>query len=140
MSGRRARGMHNYWATDARLLCARPNLRFEARRAGRQWKQMVKGASSRGIEVSSRVYTHTGEGITRTRSRARPRNPTSYRLTKAIARAYDVFTERQLAEHLQRSPEARHDSLVYWVIGEHVDGFRFDLPRRSRANGGRSTR
>lgn len=125
------RGLRNYWgynsigffAPDARYLSAGNILEF---------KTMVKRFHSAGIEVIlDVVYNHTAEGshMGPTLSFRGIDNSAYYRLSPENPRYYfDVTgTGNTLNMNHPRVLQLIMDSLRYWVLDMHVDGFRFDL-------------
>jgi len=128
-------GLSNYWgynsinflAPDARYACADD-------RGGQvnEFKSMVKALHAEGIEVIlDVVYNHTAEGnnLGPTLSFKGIDNATYYRLDTENRRFYTDFTgtgNTLNAPHPQVL-QLIMDSLRYWVLEMHVDGFRFDL-------------
>ncbi|HEY8507011.1 MAG TPA: glycogen debranching protein GlgX, partial [Steroidobacteraceae bacterium] len=96
-----------------------------------EFKTMVKTLHSAGIEVIlDVVYNHTAEGnqLGPTLSFRGVDNASYYRLAPD-PRYYMDFTGTGNTLNLQhpRVLQLLMDSLRYWVIDMHVDGFRFDL-------------
>jgi glycogen operon protein len=93
---------------------------------------MVKALHSAGLEVIlDVVYNHTAEGnhLGPTMSLRGIDNQTYYRLVPEDRRYYLDFTGCGNTLNMQ-SPQVLQlimDSLRYWVLEMHVDGFRFDL-------------
>jgi glycogen operon protein len=129
------KGLRNYWGYNTSNFFA-PEARYSsAGDRGQQvseFKAMVKALHAAGIEVIlDVVYNHTSEGneLGPTLSFRGIDNPTYYRLSAEQPRYYLNFTGTG------NSFNARHpqvlrlimDSLRYWVLEMHVDGFRFDL-------------
>jgi len=126
------RGLRNYWgynsigyfAPDARLTAGED--------AVSEFKTMVKRLHTAGIEVIiDVVYNHTAEG-----SHLGPTlcfrgidNSAYYRLSPEDPRYYMDFTGcgNTLNMRHPRVLQLIMDSLRYWVLEMHVDGFRFDL-------------
>ncbi len=105
-----------------------------SRRARRcnQFKMMVRALHSAGIEVIlDVVYNHTGEGnqMGPTLSMRGVDNAAYYRLSPEQRRYYMDFTGCGNTLNMQhpRVLQLIMDSLRYWVLEMHVDGFRFDL-------------
>ena len=98
----------------------------------REFKQMVKALHSAGIEVIlDVVYNHTGEGnhLGPTFSFRGIDNEAYYRLVEDNPYFYMDFTGCGNSLNV-RHPQILKlimDSLRYWVLEMHVDGFRFDL-------------
>lgn len=97
-----------------------------------EFKQMVKALHSAGIEVIlDVVYNHTGEGnhLGPTLSFRGIDNSSYYRLYQDNPRYYIDFTGCGNSLNV-RHPQVLKlimDSLRYWTLEMHVDGFRFDL-------------
>ena len=93
---------------------------------------MVRNLHDAGIEVIlDVVYNHTAEGnqLGPTVSFRGIDNASYYRLSPEDPRYYMDFTGCGNTLHM-RNPRVLQfimDSLRYWVINMHVDGFRFDL-------------
>jgi len=98
----------------------------------REFKRMVKALHSAGLEVIlDVVYNHTAEGnhLGPTLSLKGIDNASYYRLVPDDRRYYTDFTGCGNTLNMQ-SPQVLQlimDSLRYWVLEMHVDGFRFDL-------------
>jgi isoamylase len=129
------KGLTNYWGYNSYGYFA-PERRFAASRtpAGsvREFKRMVRALHAAGLEVIlDVVYNHTAEGnhLGPTLSLKGIDNASYYRLVHEDARYYMDFTGCGNTLNMQ-SPQVLQlimDSLRYWVIDMHVDGFRFDL-------------
>jgi len=112
-----------------------PPRRYAARSAlptVMQWKTMVRNLHRAGIEVIlDVVYNHTAEGnqLGPTLSMRGIDNASYYRLSPESARYYMDFTGcgNTLNMRHPRVLQLIMDSLRYWVLEMHVDGFRFDL-------------
>ena len=97
-----------------------------------EFKQMVKALHADGIEVIlDVVYNHTGEGnhLGPTISFRGIDNQAYYRLVEDNPYFYMDFTGCGNSLNV-RHPQILKlimDSLRYWVLEMHVDGFRFDL-------------
>ena len=100
--------------------------------AVREFKRMVRALHAAGIEVIlDVVYNHTAEGnhLGPTLSLRGIDNASYYRLVADDPRYYMDFTGCGNTLNM-RSPQVLQlimDSLRYWVLEMHVDGFRFDL-------------
>ncbi|MBF2003401.1 MAG: glycogen debranching protein GlgX [Synechococcales cyanobacterium C42_A2020_086] len=129
------RGLRNYWGYDSICYLA-PYAGYSASGVqGEQvieFKQMVKALHKAGIEVIlDVVYNHTGEGnhLGPTLSLRGIDNASYYRLVEGSPRYYMDFTGCGNSLNV-RHPQVLKlimDSLRYWVLEMHVDGFRFDL-------------
>ncbi len=129
------KGLRNYWGYDSIGYFA-PYSGYSA--AGtdggqvREFKEMVKAMHSAGIEVIlDVVYNHTGEGnhLGGTLCFRGLDNASYYRLVEGNARYYMDFTGTGNTLNV-RHPQVLKlimDSLRYWALEMHVDGFRFDL-------------
>src|SRR6476469_5035458 len=98
----------------------------------REFKEMVKALHAAGIEVIlDVVYNHTAEGnhLGPTLSFRGIDNQAYYRLVEDDPRYYMDYTGTGNTLNA-RHPQVLQlimDSLRYWVLEMHVDGFRFDL-------------
>ncbi|MDB6155408.1 MAG: hypothetical protein JWL90_3861 [Chthoniobacteraceae bacterium] len=97
-----------------------------------EFKEMVKNLHAGGIEVIlDVVYNHTGEGnqMGPTLSFRGVDNEAYYRLVADDKRYYMDYTGTGNTLNMQhpRVLQLLMDSLRYWVLEMHVDGFRFDL-------------
>ena len=129
------KGLRNYWGYNTTNFFAPYAGYSSSGDAGQQvneFKTMVKALHSAGIEVIlDVVYNHTSEGneLGPTLNFRGLDNTTYYRLVPDQPRYYMNYTGTG------NSLNARHpqvlklimDSLRYWVLDMHVDGFRFDL-------------
>ena len=129
------RGLTNYWGYNSIGFFA-PEIRYATSsvRAVHVWefKTMVKALHSAGIEVIlDVVYNHTGEGnhLGPTLSFRGIDNASYYRLGPDEPRYYLDYTGcgNTLNVRHPRVLQLIMDSLRYWVLEMHVDGFRFDL-------------
>jgi isoamylase len=129
------RGLTNYWGYNTIAFLAPHNGYAAADTPGGQvgeFKAMVKALHEAGIEVIlDVVYNHTAEGDHRgpTLSFRGIDNAAYYRLSEEDKRYYVDYTGCGNSFNV-RSPHALQlimDSLRYWVLEAHVDGFRFDL-------------
>ena len=124
----------NYWGYNT-WRSLRPSPKYSSRRrqnAVREFKTMVKTLHSNGIEVIlDVVYNHTAEGnqMGPTLSFRGIDNASYYRLSEEDPRYYADFTGCGNTFRMQnpRVLQLIMDSLRYWVLSMHVDGFRFDL-------------
>jgi glycogen operon protein len=129
------KGLKNYWGYDSLNYFA-PHANYSASGSqGQQvgeFKRMVKALHAAGIEVIlDVVYNHTGEGnhFGPTLSLKGVDNVAYYRLVEDDPRYYMDFTGCGNSLNV-RHPQVLKlimDSLRYWVLEMHVDGFRFDL-------------
>ncbi|MDP9132392.1 MAG: glycogen debranching protein GlgX [Nitrospirota bacterium] len=129
------RGLTNYWGYNSIGFFA-PDSQYAttSARAHQVWefKTMVKAFHSAGIEVIlDVVYNHTGEGslLGPTLSFRGIDNASYYRLMPDQPRYYLDYTGcgNTLNVRHPRVLQLIMDSLRYWVLEMHVDGFRFDL-------------
>ena len=129
------RGLTNYWGYNTIAFLAPHNGYSSTSAPGGQvgeFKAMVKALHEAGIEVIlDVVYNHTAEGDHRgpTLSFRGIDNAAYYRLADEDKRYYVDYTGCGNSFNV-RYPHALQlimDSLRYWVLDAHVDGFRFDL-------------
>ena len=129
------KGLNNYWGYNSIGYFA-PDIRYSAYplegRKVYEFKTMVKTLHSAGIEVIlDVVYNHTGEGnhLGPTLSFRGIDNAAYYRLSPNNPRYYMDYTGcgNTLNVRHPRTLQLIMDSLRYWVVDMHVDGFRFDL-------------
>jgi isoamylase len=127
------KGLTNYWGYNTIGFFA-PELRYAAHpeRGVNQFKTMVKTLHNAGIEVIlDVVYNHTAEGnqLGPTLSFRGIDNAAYYRLVQDQPRYYVDYTGtgNTLNVRHQRTLQLIMDSLRYWALEMHVDGFRFDL-------------
>ncbi len=124
-------GLVNYWGYNSVGYFA-PDRRFSASGHINEFKTMVKSLHSAGMEVIlDVVYNHTCEGnhLGPTLSLRGIDNSVYYRLQTGNPRFYMDFTGTGNTMNM-RQPRVLQlimDSLRYWVLEMHVDGFRFDL-------------
>ncbi|WP_444960467.1 glycogen debranching protein GlgX [Nocardiopsis sp. M1B1] len=130
-----ARGLTNYWGYNTLAFLA-PHSGYAARGSrGQQvqeFKAMVKSLHEAGIEVLlDVVYNHTAEGdhMGPTLSLRGIDNLSYYRVSDEDQRYYLDYTGcgNSLNVRHPHSLQLIMDSLRYWVLEMHVDGFRFDL-------------
>ena len=124
------KGLKNYWGYNSIGFFA-PDMRYSATGSIGEFKTMVKRLHSAGLEVIlDVVYNHTAEGnhlgptlFPRHRQRrilqARPRRPRYYMDFTGTGNTLNMMHPRVL--------QLIMDSLRYWILEMHVDGFRFDL-------------
>ena len=129
------KGLSNYWGYNTLGFFA-PDVRYSSSgKLGQQvaeFKQMVKSLHKAGIEVIlDVVYNHTAEGnqMGPTLSFKGIDNSSYYRLTEENKRYYMDYTGtgNTLNANLPSVLRLLMDSLRYWILDMHVDGFRFDL-------------
>ncbi|MEO8303895.1 MAG: glycogen debranching protein GlgX [Betaproteobacteria bacterium] len=125
------RRLVNYWGYNS-IGYFVPEPRYSATGRVSEFKTMVKTFHSAGIEVIlDVVYNHTGEGnhLGPTLSLRGVDNASYYRLDPDNPRYYEDFTGCGNTLNLRhpRVLQLIMDSLRYWVLEMHVDGFRFDL-------------
>jgi len=129
------RGLRNYWGYNT-INFFSPEARYASlsdhgAQVG-EFKSMVKSLHAAGIEVIlDVVYNHTAEGnhLGPTLSFRGLDNATYYRLVADQSRYYMDYTGTGNTLNV-RHPQVLKlimDSLRYWVLDMHVDGFRFDL-------------
>jgi isoamylase len=130
-----ARGLTNYWGYNTIGFLAPHNRYSSAGQRGEQvgeFKTMVKALHTAGIEVIlDVVYNHTAEGDHRGPSLCFRGidNNAYYRLDDANPWRYIDYTGcgNSLNVRHPHSLQLIMDSLRYWILEMHVDGFRFDL-------------
>ncbi len=129
------RGLTNYWGYHSIGFFA-PDARFASdellAQPVNEFKTMVKTLHQAGIEVIlDVVYNHTGEGnhLGPTLCFRGIDNATYYRPAPENPRFYTDYTGcgNTLNMTHPRTLQLIMDSLRYWVLDMHVDGFRFDL-------------
>jgi isoamylase len=129
------RGLSNYWGySSIGFLAPHGGYAATGRRGEqvREFKGMVKALHRAGIEVIlDVVYNHTAEGnhLGPSLSFKGVDNASYYRLMPDDRRYYMDFTGTGNSLNVVHPSVLRliMDSLRYWVIECHVDGFRFDL-------------
>ncbi len=129
------RGLRNYWGYNT-INFFSPDARYSSSGdIGEQvaeFKAMVKALHAAGIEVIlDVVYNHTAEGnhMGPTLSFRGVDNLSYYRTVTGQPRYYMDYTGTGNTLNV-RHPQVLKlvmDSLRYWVLDMHVDGFRFDL-------------
>jgi glycogen operon protein len=129
------KGLSNYWGYNTLAFFA-PDIRYSAFRSPseviHEFKRMVRALHAAGLEVIlDVVYNHTAEGnhLGPTLSLRGIDNASYYRLVTEDPRYYMDFTGcgNTLNMRQPRVLQLIMDSLRYWVLEMHVDGFRFDL-------------
>jgi glycogen operon protein len=129
------RGLANYWGYNTIGFLA-PDSRYSSSGVRgeqvREFKTMVKTLHQAGIEVIlDVVYNHTAEGnhLGPTLCFRGIDNAAYYRLVADDRRYYMDYTGcgNTLNMTHPRALQLLMDSLRYWVLEMHVDGFRFDL-------------
>jgi isoamylase len=129
------RGLANYWGYNTIGFFAPHNAYSASGSRGQQvqeFKSMVRTLHQAGIEVIlDVVYNHTAEGnhLGPTLSFRGIDNASYYRLMSDDPRFY-MDTTGTGNSLLMRHPHVLQmimDSLRYWILEMHVDGFRFDL-------------
>ena len=129
------KGLGNYWGYNTIGFFAPHNAYSASGHRGQQvqeFKTMVRALHQAGIEVIlDVVYNHTAEGnhLGPTLSFRGIDNAGYYRLVDDDRRYY-MDTTGTGNSLLMRHPHVLQmimDSLRYWVLDMHVDGFRFDL-------------
>jgi glycogen operon protein len=124
-------GLRNYWGYNSLGYFA-PDRRYFASGRIDEFKTMVKVLHTAGIEVIlDVVYNHTAEGnqLGPTLCFRGIDNASYYRLIPDDPRYYMDYTGcgNTLNMLHPRVLQLIMDSLRYWVLEMHVDGFRFDL-------------
>ncbi len=129
------RGLSNYWGYNTLTYFA-PDIRYSVRgtpdEAVKEFKTMVRGLHNAGLEVIlDVVYNHTAEGnhLGPTLKLRGVDNAAYYRLVPGNGRYYMDYNGcgNTLNMLHPRVLQIIMDSLRYWVLEMHVDGFRFDL-------------
>jgi isoamylase len=129
------KGLSNYWGYDSINYFAPYSGYSASGSLGQQvaeFKEMVKALHRAGIEVIlDVVYNHTGEGNHKgpTLSLRGVDNAAYYRVVEGDPRYYMDFTGCGNSLNVRHAQVLKliMDSLRYWVLEMHVDGFRFDL-------------
>ena len=128
-------GLRNYWGYNTLGFFA-PHQAYASGASPlesvREFKMMVRALHAAGIEVIlDVVYNHTAEGnhLGPTLSLRGIDNASYYRLVGDNRRYYMDFTGcgNTLNMTNPRVLQLIMDSLRYWTLEMHVDGFRFDL-------------
>jgi isoamylase len=131
----RQRGLRNYWGYNTIGFLAPDAAYSSSGTSGQQvqeFKAMVRDLHEAGIEVIlDVVYNHTAEGnhLGPTLSMRGIDNASYYRLVDGQPEYYMDYTGTGNTLNV-RHPHTLQlimDSLRYWVLEMHVDGFRFDL-------------
>ncbi|MET4004244.1 isoamylase [Arthrobacter sp. UYCu511] len=129
------KGLSNYWGYNSIGFFAPQNTYSSSGEHGGQvqeFKAMVRDLHKAGIEVIlDVVYNHTAEGnhLGPTLSFKGIDNAAYYRLVEDEPQYYMDYTGtgNSLNVRHPHSLQLIMDSLRYWVLEMHVDGFRFDL-------------
>ena len=129
------KGLRNYWGYNTIGFFAPHNGYSATGQLGQQvqeFKGMVRSLHDAGIEVIlDVVYNHTAEGnhLGPTLSFKGIDNEAYYRLVDNDRQYYMDYTGtgNSLNVRHPHSLQLIMDSLRYWVLEMHVDGFRFDL-------------
>ena len=130
-----ARGLTDYWGYNTIGFFAPHNRYSSTGQRGEQvveFKTMVRTLHEAGIEVILDVaYNHTAEGghMGPTLSFRGIDNAAYYRLKEEDWRDYLDYTGKGYSLNV-RHPQSLQlvmDSLRYWILEMHVDGFRFDM-------------
>jgi glycogen operon protein len=129
------RGLRNYWGYNSIGYLAPHNEYAASGQRSEQvqeFKHLVRTLHDAGIEVIlDVVYNHTGEGnhLGPILSFKGIDNPAYYRLMAENRRYYMDYTGTGNTLNMQHPHvlQLMMDSLRYWVLEMHVDGFRFDL-------------
>ena len=128
------KGLRNYWGYNSIAYLAPHNEYAASGQRGEQvgeFKATVRALHEAGIEVIlDVVYNHTAEGnhLGPTLSMKGIDNAAYYRLTDDPRYYMDYTgTGNTLNMRHPHTLQLVMDSLRYWVIEMHVDGFRFDL-------------
>ncbi len=126
-------GLKNYWGYNSIAFLA-PHNGYASRSGHRvvsEFKAMVRALHAAGVEVIlDVVYNHTAEGnhLGPTLSFKGLDNPSYYRLASNPRYYSDTTgTGNTLNARNPHVLQLLMDSLRYWVVEMHVDGFRFDL-------------
>jgi glycogen operon protein len=129
------RGLRNYWGYNSIGFLAPHNEYSASGQRGQQvqeFRQMVKTLHDQGIEVIlDVVYNHTAEGnhLGPMLSMKGIDNASYYRLMPNDRQYYMDYTGTGNSLNMM-TPHVLQlimDSLRYWILEMHVDGFRFDL-------------
>lgn len=129
------KGLSNYWGYNS-IGFFTPHSAYSSSGSGGQqvveFKEMVKALHKAGLEVIlDVVYNHTAEGnhYGPTLCFKGIDNEAYYRLVADNKRYYMDYTGTGNTLNMvhPRSLQLVMDSLRYWIIEMHVDGFRFDL-------------
>ena len=129
------KGLSNYWGYNTIAFFA-PDVRYSSSGVQgeqvREFKEMVRELHKAGIEVIlDVVYNHTAEGneMGPTISFKGIDNACYYRLVEDDKRHYMDYTGTGNTLNAMLPNVLRYimDSLRYWIMEMHVDGFRFDL-------------
>ncbi|MBA2691305.1 MAG: glycogen debranching protein GlgX [Rubrobacter sp.] len=124
-------GLKNYWGYNS-IGFLTPDMRYSATGSISEFKTMVKRLHRAGLEVIlDVVYNHTAEGnhLGPTLSFRGIDNAAYYRLMDDDKHHYMDYTGTGNTLNMMhpRVLQLIMDSLRYWILEMHVDGFRFDL-------------
>jgi isoamylase len=129
------KGLTNYWGYNSIGFFA-PDVRYASRgvlgEQVQEFREMVEALHKAGLEVIlDVVYNHTAEGnhLGPTLCFRGIDNASYYRLVPDNPRYYMDYTGTGNTLNVQhpRTLQLIMDSLRYWILEMHVDGFRFDL-------------
>jgi isoamylase len=130
------KGLRNYWGYNTVNFFA-PDARYASTGDANgaqvtEFKEMVKQLHRAGLEVIlDVVYNHTAEGnqLGPTLTLKGIDNKRYYRVVEQQPRYYMDYTGtgNSLNARTPQTLKLIMDSLRYWVLDMHVDGFRFDL-------------
>ena len=128
-------GLHNYWGYNSiNFFCIDPALAShrEGQAMRDEFRHMVRTLHQAGIEVLlDVVFNHTaeGDGTGPTVSFRGLDNAAYYRLERDAPAHFQNHSGCGNTLDIRRPHMLRMvmDSLRYWVVEMHVDGFRFDL-------------
>ena len=128
------KGMTNYWGYNSiGFFCPDPRYSCDPdpNKTIAEFRSMVKALHKEGIEVIlDVVYNHTAEGnqLGPTLSFKGIDNCSYYRLAEDPRYYFDYTgTGNTLNANLPNVLQMMMDSLRYWIVEMHIDGFRFDL-------------
>ena len=129
------KGLANYWGYNTlAFLAPEPDYvpAHSSADSVREFKMMVRALHAAGLEIIlDVVYNHTAEGsqLGPTLSMRGIDNQCYYRTVHDNERYYMDYTGCGNTLNMQhpRVLQLIMDSLRYWVLEMHVDGFRFDL-------------
>ena len=126
------RGLRNYWGYNSIGFLAPHNEYASRVQQVQEFKNMVKTLHKAGLEVIlDVVYNHTAEGnhLGPMLSLKGIDNAAYYRLVEDDKKFYMDYTGTGNSLNM-RHPHVLQlimDSLRYWILEMHIDGFRFDL-------------
>src|SRR5580704_7034940 len=127
------RGMTNYWGYNT-IAFLTPDNRYSSSATPygqvAEFKAMVRALHAAGIEVLlDVVYNHTAESgaLGPTLSFRGIDNAAYYHLAHDNPEVYLDYTGCGNSLNVPHALQLIMDSLRYWILDMHVDGFRFDL-------------